>query len=557
MARQLERLLEAETRAGKEAEAVLSAREDEKAQLQVLLRHKDRRLRQECLCAGRLRRALSNATSSAGYYMLLCTLRSWRELAKRRRTQRKLERTKVRRQEVLLRFSCHTMAVQLRRVAAQPLAEAMHRLWLHAAHGAEVQDSNETRDETEAGRDKDHRLVVPVSIRTQVPEDQVLYGTPRKKPVLEVSPSSTPPGHASKNFHLRSPFSEASTRATSSSLCPKVVQTVPLVCAAVARLAIVFNRATLRCSVRGFEKLRMNARSKCGQTDDLSEWEGRCAKLESLVTRQVAWRVGAEKRLLDLATRGEKLEKQRDLLRRKYKASQSALDAEERRVTRLRTALAEAEEASEAMNRGAQQRAEQLSLKGQRNAKTERSTVLTHAREELQSLSLELNKARMAAGEPVHLGQESFLDLQAAWQRERDEWVAACDALRRRTEAAEEEAEEARRSEAAVLTATTQPVQVQEDSLHLKQLYSELQQLMDAAKVTGELEAKAAKALSAAEMRKDPCELDEVLAYEALVARLQSELRWEKERRQSCDQALETLRGSYGLLLGRASYVRK
>ena len=58
-------------------------------------RDKDRRLRQECLCAGRLRRALSNATSSAGYYMLLCTLRSWRELAKRRRTQRKLERTKA------------------------------------------------------------------------------------------------------------------------------------------------------------------------------------------------------------------------------------------------------------------------------------------------------------------------------------------------------------------------------------------------------------------------------------------------------------------------------
>lgn len=91
----------------------------------------------------------------------------------------------VRRQEVLLRFSCHTMAVQLRRVAAQPLAGAMHRqledtwhihfqgmsqddcettrfhrlftglhyhyaewasvrLWLHAAHGAEVQDNVET-----------------------------------------------------------------------------------------------------------------------------------------------------------------------------------------------------------------------------------------------------------------------------------------------------------------------------------------------------------------------------------------------------------------------------
>ncbi len=34
----------------------------------------------------------------------------------------------------------------------------------------------------------------------------------------------------------------------------------------------------------------------------------------------------------------------------------------------------------------------------------------------------------------------------------------------------------------------------------------------------------------------------QVLAYEALVARLQSELRWEKERRQSCDQAIRMRR---------------
>eukprot|EP00435_Cladocopium_sp_Y103_P072097 s218_g39.t1 len=185
---------------------------------------------------------------------------------------------------------------------------------------------------------------------------------------------------------------------------------------------------------------------------------------------------------------------------------------------------------------------------------------------ELQSLRVKLNEARRVATEPVHLGQEAFLDLQAAWQRERDEWVAACDKLRCQTLAAQGEAEAARltqaetAAEAAKALQQAEPNQVQEDRLHLRELHSQLQQLIHAAKVTGELEAKAAKALSeAADAKREdlPGGLDEVLAYQALVARLRSELRWERERRQSCDQALETLRGSYGLLLSRASSVRK
>eukprot|EP00439_Symbiodinium_sp_Y106_P074316 s965_g14.t1 len=48
-------------------------------------------------------------------------------------------------------------------------------------------------------------------------------------------------------------------------------------------------------------------------------------------------------------------------------------------------------------------------------------------------------------------------------------------------------------------------------------------------------------------------ELAEVAEYEALVARLHSELRWERSRREACDKALETLRGSYSLLLSRAT----
>ncbi|CAE7602365.1 pkgB [Symbiodinium sp. CCMP2456] len=64
--------------------------------------------------------------------------------------------------------------------------------------------------------------------------------------------------------------------------------------------------------------------------------------------------------------------------------------------------------------------------------------------------------------------------------------------------------------------------------------------------------------LSLGEAASDPrheelSELVEVAEYEALVARLHSELRWERSRREACDKALETLRGSYSLLLSRAT----
>ncbi|CAE7476593.1 pkgB [Symbiodinium microadriaticum] len=64
--------------------------------------------------------------------------------------------------------------------------------------------------------------------------------------------------------------------------------------------------------------------------------------------------------------------------------------------------------------------------------------------------------------------------------------------------------------------------------------------------------------LSLGEAVSDPrheelSELVEVAEYEALVARLHSELRWERSRREACDKALETLRGSYSLLLSRAT----
>eukprot|EP00913_Durusdinium_trenchii_P035216 g32946.t1 len=85
----------------------------------------------------------------------------------------------------------------------------------------------------------------------------------------------------------------------------------------------------------------------------------------------------------------------------------------------------------------------------------------------------------------------------------------------------------------------------------LRQLHTRLEQLMEVAKVEGELEVKAAKALSATDVTQKQPQLDEAIAYEALVGRLRAELRWERASRHSCEQALETLRGSYGLLLSR------
>lgn len=89
-------------------------------------------------------------------------------------------------------------------------------------------------------------------------------------------------------------------------------------------------------------------------------------------------------------------------------------------------------------------------------------------------------EARKAAREPLHLGQESFLGLQAAWQRQG-------------------EAEAARQKQA-------KPTQMQEDHLHSWRFHSGVRE-PNAAKAMGELEAKAAKALSDAAIPRN--KLDE------------------------------------------------
>lgn len=59
--------------------------------------------------------------------MLLCAIRSWRELAKRHRLRRRVDAVKVSRQQALLRFSCCMLAAQLRHLAMKPLAEGLQR----------------------------------------------------------------------------------------------------------------------------------------------------------------------------------------------------------------------------------------------------------------------------------------------------------------------------------------------------------------------------------------------------------------------------------------------
>ena len=111
----------------------------------------------------------------------------------------------------------------------------------------------------------------------QVPEDEVLWGTPRK-PLLEVKSPKSPstPPNGKNHFHLRSPFSEASTKATSSCPNPKVVGHAAI--SAASRLAIAFNRVTLRSSAHAWRKLRSAAhapdaeeRQACLRTEQTSK----------------------------------------------------------------------------------------------------------------------------------------------------------------------------------------------------------------------------------------------------------------------------------------------
>eukprot|EP00931_Biecheleriopsis_adriatica_P117505 TRINITY_DN93010_c0_g1_i1.p1 TRINITY_DN93010_c0_g1~~TRINITY_DN93010_c0_g1_i1.p1 ORF type:complete len:636 (+),score=190.65 TRINITY_DN93010_c0_g1_i1:180-1910(+) len=567
-----------------EAEAELKNREAERAQLLQLLLHKEQLLERETLTAERLRAVLRSARSCAEYYLLLCSFRCWREMSQRAVARKRLLEVKERRVEAVLRHACGALSTGLRQAAARRLADAMHGLWLHAAAQrlgltSEVAPSMEPTAVAALG--------TSLEADKELPDDQVLFDTPRNSTAGEAFGKatavvlSTPPSWKGPRF-CRSPYSEASTRATSSSSYARggdSNRSSLSVCMGAARLAIALEASVVRRLAWSLRKLQAVPARRCLPPSwesklPMRRAERRCEKLEASLSAQATWREEAERRIVKMADRGEKLERQRAALLQRCEATQKALNAEEQKAARLKVSLAAAEEATEVMNRKTQA----LELKGAElltSARAERSErqrsaaqhreALAEARQELQRLRSALRASSSERGQPD--AEAVCQELRSAWQRERDQWAAACDELRKRTADAQEEAAAARRAEghAEAAAASARADAACEQAAARRELHSEARvfeelqaqlesRLVKAAKHHGELRAEAAEAMASSQVASKG-HVDEAAAYQALVARLRSQLRWERSERESCDQALETLRGSYRLLLKRQDGV--
>ncbi|CAJ1437581.1 unnamed protein product [Effrenium voratum] len=314
--------------ASEEAERELTAREAERAKLLELLEFKETRLQRQSLATRRLRDALGAAKGCAAYYLARTAVRGWRQLLRFGEARRGLERAKERRAELAIRQGCGLMRAALCRAVGRRRQAALHGLWLHAA-GQRLQEDFEewlvAVDNMLSGeKDELTRQAVHEGGRSglglvaiQVPEDQVLFGTPRKKEEAK-SPS-----------HLRSPFSEASTRATRTTASLRISAPVASSAAGAARLGLALGKALV--FRLGFAWRRV------GQARDKR-------RAQLLLQQQEDWRQGAEQRLVELAKKGQRAERQREALRQKCQAAQQGCGAAERRAARLRTQLAEAEQ---------------------------------------------------------------------------------------------------------------------------------------------------------------------------------------------------------------------
>lgn len=572
---------------GKEAEAELQSRSAEKLQLQQLLHHKEQLLRRESLAAGQLRVGLRSTKNWAQYYLALCSLRCWRDIAQRSRARRRLQQAKERRVEAVLRHACSSLEAGLKQACRRRLAGALHELWLNSW----VSPESKTPDHVvpasvstdlqniDIAKAIDMQVIDMQSLtvsRTQAEaaeNDQVLFDTPRQIPT-NLHGLATPPQLKRPQF-CPSPFSEASTQATSAPARAPALGAL--------RLAMALSSCCMRRTAWSLHRLHAARGSPWSKVEPdcastklcLRRAERRCEKLEASLTSELAWRAEAERRIGKMARRGEKLEHERASLLRQCEGIRRRLSATQQRESQLKKALTVAESANEALN----QKALHMETKGSEDwtlAQAERKRrqtgaqrhhkALTETRKELQQLRARLQvTASGQQSESCSNGvdaEAACLELRSAWQRERDQWAEACDELRRRAETASEEAASARRAQdQAVTRAISTDAQVaakrdfRVEAEAYKRLQSELEnRLVQAANLEGKLKAEATEAVANA---RGPPLAQEAEAYQALLAKLRNELTRERAERQVCDQSLEALRASYSLLLSRVGPVTR
>eukprot|EP00930_Biecheleria_cincta_P069615 TRINITY_DN57333_c0_g1_i1.p1 TRINITY_DN57333_c0_g1~~TRINITY_DN57333_c0_g1_i1.p1 ORF type:complete len:607 (-),score=135.52 TRINITY_DN57333_c0_g1_i1:31-1851(-) len=572
---------------GDEAEAELQSRSAEKSQLQQLLRHKEQLLYRESLAAGQLRVGLRSTKNWAQYYLALCSLRCWRDIAQRSQARRRLQQAKERRVEAVLRHACSSLAAGLKQASRRRLADTLHELWLNSWVSPESKTPDHVVPAFECtdlrnihiAKAIDMQVIDMQSLMVSRPQteaaenDQVLFDTPRQIPT-NLHGLATPP-QLKRPQLCPSPFSEASTQATSAPTRASALGAL--------RLAMALSSCCMRRIAWSLHRLHA-ARGLPGSTGGLDgastklclrRAERRCEKLEACLTSELAWRAEAERRIGKMARRGEKLEHERASLLRQCEGIRRRLSATEQRECQLKQALTVAESANEVLN----QKALDMETKGSEEwmlAQAERKKrqsgaqrhhkALTETRKEVHKLRARL-QVTASREQPESCSNDAdaeaaCLELRSAWQRERDQWARACDELRRRAETASEEAAAARRAQDQAVTraisadaqlAAKRDFRVEAETY--QRLRSELEnRLVRTANLEGKLKAEAAEAVANA---RGPPLAQEAEAYQALLAKLRNELKRERAERQACDQSLEALRASYSLLLSRVGPVTR
>lgn len=560
----------------------------ERFQLMQLLHCKDELLRQEKLIAHRLRASLQSTTIRVYHYLLACCFRSWKDQIQRTVARRRLVQAKELRVEVALRHACDALIAGLKQATRRRLAESLNELWLHST--SQQLWSSDSRAISSTARPVAFDQVQQNVLHE---DDQVLFATPRKlTPCRVLAPSphlKTPP-------HARSPFSDASTHATSSSslaLSALVRRGAPTLILRTdslggAHIAKILRMLCFRRLSWGFHRLNTfqmawHFEDPNTPQDDVSmklslrRAMHRCQKLEDSLSSEVSWREEAEKRIMAMTDRGEKLEKERALLLKRCEDAQRRGHTLEVQQQELRHSLIKAEEATEGLSvqttcleRQIEERS--VLLRGERrrreNGAFRCKGALDVARSELLRLRVALQDATekafvMSTDEFELPASEAIRELRSAWQLERDQWAEACAELQQRAALASEALAAAKEKEAAAretsLTSLAAPLEavlrqeLHEEGRAYRQLCEQLQgRLQRATRLNEELRTDAAQATTVkAVAATDSAILDEAEAYRALVARLQSDLRFERAEREACDRSLESLRSSYKLLLSR------
>eukprot|EP00931_Biecheleriopsis_adriatica_P050756 TRINITY_DN29412_c0_g1_i1.p1 TRINITY_DN29412_c0_g1~~TRINITY_DN29412_c0_g1_i1.p1 ORF type:complete len:661 (-),score=196.65 TRINITY_DN29412_c0_g1_i1:83-2065(-) len=417
----------------------------------------------------------------------------------------------------------------------------------------------------------------------------------------EVSTAAPPSALLERSGGVNSSSSSASVTAESCSYGMSTMPATPQGAVAAARLAVALEGVLTRRRFWALSRLQRLGAQKAMEDAKLSDeserelhslerqgFERRCAELEQRANEEAQWREEAERRIKEMAACGESLERERLLLRRELaevqrheqvrreqaEALHESLEQEEQLGELLRARLwaleqdseemAGAVEAEKAMHmEGAVQLQEQLVAFG-----SERADLVAA----LQDAEASQEAAVQQAAEKV---RRSLLE---AWGRDRGQWAEERAELGAIAAAAEEEARMARYraadaeadSAAKVRWATAEAREVARAELRgeeqiCSRLAAELRERIGQAEILEKGLASHMAETPEADggislpgtgfhgSQPSTPQLQQLDAYAEIVDELRSEVLQERAEREASASNLAALRGSYRLLLQRAS----